>query len=70
MVASSSYVFNNIDCIGKQGQKSLFKDVFVLMYVGVLPAFMCMEGAWAPGTGVIDSYEQLFACWQLNPGSL
>jgi hypothetical protein len=39
------------------------------MCIGVLSACLC-EGVRSPGTGVIDSCELLYGCWDLNSGPL
>jgi len=44
------------------------------MYLGVLTAVclcVCLcEGSRSPGTGVTDSCELSYGCWELNPGPL
>lgn len=29
-----------------------------------------LRGYWTPGTGIIDDYESLRVCWELNLGSV
>ena len=40
------------------------------MYTGVLLGYTLCEGVRSPGTGVIDSCELSYGCWELNPGPL
>lgn len=40
------------------------------MFIGVLPACMCVEGFRSPGTRVTDRCELPCGFWKLNPSPL